>query len=117
MKVRRPGGLLNLWLVDQPGKGAPEIEVRRLLDRLGGSHFSISGADRPLSDSYILSHRAASVAAPTASIRQCPACRRASALSITKKSPSQLGGGRELAGTLEGGAKAAASSSVTTNIG
>ena len=31
----RLGGLLKLWLVDQPGKGAPEIEVRRLLDRLG----------------------------------------------------------------------------------
>ena len=31
----RLGGLLKLWLVDQPGRGAPEIEVRRLLDRLG----------------------------------------------------------------------------------
>src|SRR6202012_1603176 len=31
----RLGGLLKLWLVDQPGKGAPEIEVRRLLARLG----------------------------------------------------------------------------------
>jgi hypothetical protein len=31
----RLGGLLKLWLVDQPGKGAPELEVRRLLDRLG----------------------------------------------------------------------------------
>ncbi len=30
----RLGGLLKLWLVDQPGHGAPEIEVRRLLDRL-----------------------------------------------------------------------------------
>ena len=30
----RLGGLLKLWLVDRPGKGAPEIEVRRLLDRL-----------------------------------------------------------------------------------
>ena len=29
------GGVLKLWLVDQPGKGAPEVEVRRLLDRLG----------------------------------------------------------------------------------
>ena len=28
-------GLLKLWLVDQPGRGAPELEVRRLLDRLG----------------------------------------------------------------------------------
>jgi hypothetical protein len=31
----RLGGLLKLWLVDQPGKGAPDVEVRRLLDRLG----------------------------------------------------------------------------------
>jgi hypothetical protein len=31
----RLGGLLKLWLVNQPGRGAPEIEVRRLLDRLG----------------------------------------------------------------------------------
>ena len=31
----RLGGLLKLWLVDQPGRGAPKIEVRRLLDRLG----------------------------------------------------------------------------------
>ena len=31
----RLGGLLKLWLVDQPGRGAPEIEVRWLLDRLG----------------------------------------------------------------------------------
>lgn len=31
----RLGGLLKLWLVDQPDRGAPEIEVRRLLDRLG----------------------------------------------------------------------------------
>ncbi len=31
----RLGGLLKLWLVDRPGKGAPEIEVRRLLERLG----------------------------------------------------------------------------------
>ncbi len=31
----RLGGLLKLWLVDQPGKGASEVEVRRLLDRLG----------------------------------------------------------------------------------
>src|SRR6195952_391555 len=32
----RLGGLLKLWLGDQPGQGAPEIEVRRLLDRLRG---------------------------------------------------------------------------------
>lgn len=31
----RLGGLLKLWLADQPGQGAPEVEVRRLLDRLG----------------------------------------------------------------------------------
>jgi hypothetical protein len=31
----RLGGLLKLWLVERPGKGAPEMEVRRLLDRLG----------------------------------------------------------------------------------
>ncbi|MGI4940805.1 MAG: plasmid mobilization protein [Janthinobacterium lividum] len=31
----RLGGLLKLWLVDRPGKGASEAEVRRLLDRLG----------------------------------------------------------------------------------
>lgn len=30
----RLGGLLKLWLVDQPGRGAPEIDVRLLLDRL-----------------------------------------------------------------------------------
>ena len=30
----RLGGLLKLWLVDQPGRGLPEVEVRRLLDRL-----------------------------------------------------------------------------------
>ena len=29
------GGLLKLWLVDRPGRGAPEIEVRRLLERIG----------------------------------------------------------------------------------
>ena len=31
----RLGGLLKLWLVDRPGRGAPESEVRRLLDRIG----------------------------------------------------------------------------------
>ena len=31
----RLGGLLKLWLVDRPGRGAPEAEVRRLLDRIG----------------------------------------------------------------------------------
>jgi hypothetical protein len=30
----RLGGLLKLWLVDRPGAGAPESDVRRLLDRL-----------------------------------------------------------------------------------
>jgi hypothetical protein len=28
-------GLLKLWLEDRPGRGAPEIEVRRLLQRIG----------------------------------------------------------------------------------
>jgi hypothetical protein len=31
----RLGGLLKLWLVDRPGRGAPETEVRRLLERIG----------------------------------------------------------------------------------
>jgi hypothetical protein len=31
----RLGGLLKLWLEDRPGRGAPEIEVRRLLQRIG----------------------------------------------------------------------------------
>src|SRR5579863_1544445 len=31
----RLGGLLKLWLVERAGQGAPEIEVRRLLDRIG----------------------------------------------------------------------------------
>ena len=31
----RLGGLLKLWLVEQPGRGAPERDVRRLLDHLG----------------------------------------------------------------------------------
>ena len=30
----RLGGLLKMWLVDRPGRGAPEIEVRRLLDQI-----------------------------------------------------------------------------------
>jgi hypothetical protein len=30
----RLGGLLKLWLVDRPGRGVPEIEVRRLLERI-----------------------------------------------------------------------------------
>ncbi len=38
----RLGGLLKLWLVDQPGKGAPEVEVRRLLDRLGELQSTLS---------------------------------------------------------------------------
>jgi hypothetical protein len=29
----RLGGLLKLWLVDQPGRGASEIDVRRLLEK------------------------------------------------------------------------------------
>jgi hypothetical protein len=31
----RLGGLMKLWLVEQPGRGAPEIDVRRLLERIG----------------------------------------------------------------------------------
>jgi hypothetical protein len=31
----RLGGLLKLWLVDRPGRGVPEIDVRRLLERIG----------------------------------------------------------------------------------
>jgi hypothetical protein len=31
----RLGGLLKLWLVDRPGRGAPEHDVRQLLDRIG----------------------------------------------------------------------------------
>ncbi len=31
----RLGGLLKLWLVERAGAGASEIEVRRLLDRIG----------------------------------------------------------------------------------
>jgi len=30
----RLGGLLKLWLEDRPGCGAPEIDVRRLLERI-----------------------------------------------------------------------------------
>ena len=31
----RLGGLLKLWLLERPGKGASESEVRQLLNRLG----------------------------------------------------------------------------------
>jgi hypothetical protein len=31
----RLGGLLKMWLVDRPGRGVPETEVRRLLERIG----------------------------------------------------------------------------------
>jgi hypothetical protein len=37
----RLGGLLKLWLVD-PRHGAPEIEMRRLLDRLGERFVPLS---------------------------------------------------------------------------
>jgi hypothetical protein len=30
----RLGGLLKLWLVDHPGRGAPEIKVRLMLERI-----------------------------------------------------------------------------------
>ncbi len=29
------GGLLKLWLVDRPGQGMSDFEIRRLLDRIG----------------------------------------------------------------------------------
>ena len=38
----RLGGLLKLWLVDRPGEGAPEIEVRRLLDRIGEAQSTLA---------------------------------------------------------------------------
>jgi hypothetical protein len=38
----RLGGLRKLWLVDRPGKGAPEIEVRRLLKRIGALQTRLS---------------------------------------------------------------------------
>jgi hypothetical protein len=38
----RLGGLLKLWLVDQPGRGAPEIEVRRLLDKIGEAQAALA---------------------------------------------------------------------------
>ena len=31
----RLGGLLKLWLTDRPGIGAPELEVRQLLEQIG----------------------------------------------------------------------------------
>jgi hypothetical protein len=31
----RLGGLLKMWLVDRPGSGAPETDIRRLLDQIG----------------------------------------------------------------------------------
>jgi hypothetical protein len=31
----RLGGLLKLWLTERPGEGAPDIEVRLLLGRIG----------------------------------------------------------------------------------
>ena len=38
----RLGGLLKLWLVDQPGRGTPEIEVRRLLDKIGDAQAALA---------------------------------------------------------------------------
>jgi hypothetical protein len=35
--------LLKLWLVDRPGNGAPEIEVRQLLERLGELQTTLAG--------------------------------------------------------------------------
>lgn len=31
----RLGGLLKMWLIDRPGRGAPEADVRRLLQQMG----------------------------------------------------------------------------------
>jgi hypothetical protein len=31
----RLGGLLKFWLVERPGEGAPETDVRRLLNQIG----------------------------------------------------------------------------------
>jgi hypothetical protein len=38
----RLGGLLKLWLVDQPGRGVPESDVRRLLDRIGEAQAALA---------------------------------------------------------------------------
>jgi hypothetical protein len=38
----RLGGLLKLWLVDRPGRGASEAEIRRLLDRIGDLQTQIA---------------------------------------------------------------------------
>jgi len=39
----RLGGLLKLWLVDRPGQGAPETDVRKLLERLGDLQTTLAG--------------------------------------------------------------------------
>jgi len=40
----RLGGLLKLWLVERPGQGVPEIEVRRLLNRIGALQDRLADA-------------------------------------------------------------------------
>jgi hypothetical protein len=39
----RLGGLLKLWLVDQPGRGAPETNVRDLLEKLNDLQSTLAG--------------------------------------------------------------------------
>ena len=38
----RLGGLLKLWLTDRPGRGAPEVEVRRLLNAIRGAQTRLA---------------------------------------------------------------------------
>ena len=40
----RLGGLLKLWLVDRPGQGASEAEVRQLLERIGDAQSRLADA-------------------------------------------------------------------------
>ena len=40
----RLGGLLKLWLVDRPGQGASETEVRQLLERIGDAQSRLADA-------------------------------------------------------------------------
>jgi hypothetical protein len=37
----RLGGLLKLWLVEKPGQGVPENDVRRLLNQIGDLRLAI----------------------------------------------------------------------------
>jgi hypothetical protein len=38
----RLGGLLKLWLMERAGQGAPAIEVRRVLDRIGETQAQLA---------------------------------------------------------------------------